>query len=186
MTKKEQEKLFNTEYRINDPDKSKLWNDLKSILIEINLELTQMNNLKKIRKITEQPTKEGELKSKRFWKIRKNITDQGNAKPHVLITEENVRVTNPHKAKQYINIVKTYTKHEILDPIIKASQKNETLGNIIYEIIISNLPKMEEITMKELEIAIKKLKKGKESGPDDIPNEIFIHANKQYEYVVKS
>ena len=74
MTKKEQEKLFNTEYRINDPDKSKLWNDLKSILIEINLELTQMNNLKKIRKITEQPTKEGESKSKRFWKIRKNIT----------------------------------------------------------------------------------------------------------------
>ena len=33
--------------------------------------------------------------------------------------------------------------------------------------------------MKELETAIKIKKKGKASGPDDIPNEIFFYANKQ-------
>ena len=34
--------------------------------------------------------------------------------------------------------------------------------------------------MKELEMAIKIMKKkGRASGPDDIPNETFIHANKQ-------
>ena len=60
------------------------------------------------------------------------------------------------------------------------------LENINYEIATSNSLKLEDITMKELETAIKINKKGKASGPDDIPNEIFIHANKQDKYIVKS
>ena len=37
-----------------------------------------------------------------------------------------------------------------------------TLENINYEIATSNSPELEEITMKELETAIKIMKKGKE------------------------
>ena len=43
-----------------------------------------------------------------------------------------------------------------------------------YEQITSNLPKINKITQKELGAAIKIMKKGKASGLDDIPNEIFM------------
>ena len=73
---------------------------------------------KKIRKITEQLTKEGGSKSKRFWKIRKNITNQGNVEPHDLIIEENIKGTNPHEAKQYITeYYKNLYNDEILESI---------------------------------------------------------------------
>ena len=178
-TKKEQKKLFNTECRINGPDKAKLWNDLKTTIIKINQELTQIKN-QKIRKITEQLTKEGGSKSKRFWKIRKNNTNQGKAEPHDLITEENTRVTNPQETRQYIaEYYENLYKAREPRPNFRNHSKKIAQENTNYEIITSNLPKMEEITIKELETAIKIMKKGKASGPDDIPNEIFIYANKQ-------
>ncbi len=38
---------------------------------------------------------------------------------------------------------------------------------------------VDEITPKELHKAIKSLKKGKSCGPDNIPNEVFMKANKE-------
>lgn len=40
-------------------------------------------------------------------------------------------------------------------------------------------PNMPPITQKEMVKATKKLIKGKSNGPDNIPNEIFIHTTKQ-------
>ena len=178
-TKKEQKKLFNNECRINGPDKARLWNDLRLTIIKINQEIAQIKN-QKIKKITEQLTREGGSKSKRFWKIRKNITNQGNAEPHDLITEENLRVTNPQEARQYIaQYYENLYKAREHRPNYRNHSKKIAQENTNYEIITSNLSKMEEITIKELETAIKVMKKGKASGPDDIPNEIFIYANRQ-------
>ena len=39
------------------------------------------------------------------------------------------------------------------------------------------MPKIENFTAKELNSVIKKLKRKKAIGPDNIPNELFIEAN---------
>ena len=68
--KKEEKRLLNNECKIDGPNKTKIWNDLKATISKITLELTQLKN-QKVQKITEQLTKEGGSKSRRFWKIRK-------------------------------------------------------------------------------------------------------------------
>ena len=59
--------------------------------------------------------------------------------------------------------------------------KTKEIENKIKEIEneMENKPKVEEFTKEELNSAIKRLKRKKATGPDDIPNEVFIEANSE-------
>ena len=119
---------------------------------------------------------EGATKSNSFWKIRKKILNTKTPQ-YDTITENNEPIHDPeetreHIAKYFEDLYQARggeTKYEEWTTKIK-----QTIHNIEEQM---NQMDDEEITIQEVKKAIKALKRKKSTGPDDIPNEIFIEAN---------
>ena len=127
-----------------------------------------------------QITKMAKINPNTIWNTRKR-TRMDNELSYATITEEGTTITDPEKTKEHIveyfedlyqarpgtpeyeNWTK-YIETEVKKALQSAEQTKE---------------EPEQITPKELGIAIKKLKSKKSLGPDDIPNETFIEANKK-------
>ena len=135
---------------------------------------------KKTEEKIEQITKMAQINPNTIWNTRKR-TRTDNELSYATITEEGTTITDPEKTKEHIaeyfedlyqarpgtpeyeNWTK-YIETEVKKALQSAEQTKE---------------EPEQITPKELGIAIKKLKSKKSLGPDDIPNETFIEANKK-------
>ena len=119
--------------------------------------------------------KEGGAGSNHFWKIRKKILSQGQNEQYDLVTEEGVKVTDPEQTKEYIA--------NYYESLYRAREGAETykewtdhITKCVNDMDNSTLEEEPDFTQKELEKVIKSLKRGKSSGPDGIPNEIFIES----------
>ena len=126
----------------------------------------------------EKLAKEGGVKSNHFWKIRKKIMQNQPDNDYDTITEDGRTLNDPDETKEYIaqfyeNLYQAregtpeyqrWTDH--IKTIVKIVEKQE-----------AKLPPEENFTKKELNKAIKSLKRNKAMGPDKIPNEVFIEAD---------
>ena len=126
-----------------------------------------------------QMIQEGGTKSNSFWKTRRKLLNTKQRDQYDTITEEGTHIECPQKSKEYIanyfeNLYqarrgeedyKTWT--ETIQTTIKETEKN------------LNTIEQQPITNEEVKQAIKSLKRNKSTGPDDIPNEIFINATEK-------
>ena len=147
----------------------------KKLRSEIQLiQQEQTRNL--VRKIIE----EGGTKSTTFWRAKRKICGKQGAADYITIDEKGKPIENPEEAKEHIaeyfeNLYKaresrpeyeTWTK-KIKEEIEKIEQSEE----------INNKPAT--ITQEEIKNTVKKLKKGKAPGPDNLPNEALKEANEE-------
>ena len=121
---------------------------------------------------------EGGVKSRTFWKIRKQILNSNKQLEYDLITEDGTKVEEKEQAQEYIakyfeNLYCARPpKPEYID------RSNEIENQVKSWAILTNQEPPTPINMQELDNAIKCLKRGKSCGQDDIPNEAFIEADR--------
>ena len=113
-----------------------------------------------------------------FWNIRQNLMGKGGQEEYDTITEDNIKIKDPKTTKNHIA-----DYFEDLYQAREAESTHETWTKTINEKIklITKTNTNEtpnEITLEELNKDIKTLKRGKSTGPDNIPNEAIIEANK--------
>ena len=134
------------------------------------------NEQTQVKTTMEKIIKEGGAKGDSFWKIRKKIMKSNNQYEYDLITEDNKEIIEPEEAKEYIA-----GYFEDLYQAREGENKYEEWTNKIKkktnELRHEQTGPRQPITTEEIERIIKKLKRNKAMGPDEIPNEIFIEAN---------
>jgi len=130
--------------------------------------------------------REGGTKSNLFWKMQKEREGKNDKEDYDLITEEGIKIDNPEEAKEYIAeyFEKLYQGRK---GKIEYQAWTRTIEEKVKEIekeLEKALP-IEAITTKELNTAISKLKRKKATGPDQIPNEAFLEADKRTRSIYK-
>ena len=115
----------------------------------------------------------------KIWELRKQYTRKERGE-YDLISEEDNLITNPEEAKEYI--AKYY--EDLYQAREGKPEVEEWTRHIIEEVKrIENQGREKEnehpITQEEMISARKKSKAKKAAGPDEIPNEIFIKADKK-------
>ncbi len=121
---------------------------------------------------------EGGAKSDLFWIMRKRIIKNDSDANYDIKDEEGNVIENEEDAKEHIA-----NYYENLYQARPGTQEYEEWTKIIMTKVreiedeLKDKEPIERITMKELNKAIKSLKKGKSSGPDNIPNEALINAS---------
>ena len=178
-TKKQRRKEFERACRTNSENKGttlanyiEAQRQLKEAIEEHNKEEVQQNIKKTI--------EEGGAKSQNFWKTRRKILGNKTRENHDLVTEEGERITDGERSKEYIaSYFEDLYQAREGDPDYQTW--TDTITKRVEEITeeMRNKPPIDPITGKELETVIKCLKRGKSVGPDKIPNEIFIEADKE-------
>ena len=133
-----------------------------------------------------QITNKAKINPNTIWETKKRTRTDNNL-AYKTITEEGTTLTDPQKTKEHIADYfedlyqarpgtpeyETWTNHiEKTVEVIQAADQQEK--------------KTENITYKELNKVIKKLKRKKSLGPDEIPNETFIEANKDTREIFRS
>ena len=118
-------------------------------------------------------------KSVYFWRMKAEAEREIEAE-YDTITEEGTLLQTPEETKNYIA---DYYENLYQARPSKPGYENSTreIEDEVKEIekLMETKPKIEEFTTKELNYAIKKLKRKKATGPDNIPNEIFIEADQE-------
>ena len=137
---------------------------------------TKDNTKKKLK----QYANEGASKAISFWKQKNEIEKEKESEPYDTITEEGTVLQNPQETKEHIaqyyeNLYQARPSKESHKEITK--QIEQRVKQIEEE--MKNKPKIPDFTVEELEYAIKKLKRKKAIGPDQIPNELFLEADEQ-------
>ena len=127
-----------------------------------------------LKKITEQ----GGTKSETFWKMRRKYLGGNSQTNYDTITEEGLILkteeeTKEHIAKYFEELYKAREgKEEYKAWTERIVEKNKEITQEM-----KNKPPVQAITTQEMNNVIKKLKRNKATGPDDIPNEIFKEAD---------
>ena len=128
----------------------------------------------------EKKIEEGGTKSNTFWKMRRKAAGRKGSSNYLIITEEGQVLEDPEEAKRYIAdyYKNLYQAREGKPEYAKLTQE---ITNTVEK--IKNSEDMQKtvtpISLEELKQAIRKLKRGKASGPDGMPNEIFTEAQPQ-------
>ena len=102
-------------------------------------------------------------------------------------TEEGKLITNPEETKDHIAnyFEELYQAREGTENYADWTKKiKEHVRSSLEEPPMNNNPE-DKINEKEFNQAIKKLKRNKSLGPDKIPNELFIEANKQTREILR-
>jgi hypothetical protein len=118
-----------------------------------------------------------------IWEIRKRILGR-KRQEYDLITEEGNVMLDKEEAQEYIATYfeELYQAREgeekewtrtIIDKVQETAQK------------MKERPALQKISNKEMTDTIRKLKKKKSCGPDEIPNEVLIHADQQTQDTIK-
>ena len=134
-----------------------------------------------------QITNKAKINPNTIWETKKRTRTDNNL-AYETITEEGTSLTDPQKTKEHIAdyfedlyqarpgtpVYETWTNHieKTVEKAIQAADQQEK--------------KIENITYKELNKVIKKLKRKKSLGPDKIPNETFIEPNKDTREIFRS
>ena len=146
---------------------------------ELKLEL-EKNNKKNTKKLLENMIKEGKLNHRNFWKLKSDTEKSKEREPYDTITEDNIQLKDEQETKEYIaNYFENL--YQARPSVPEYQHKTNDIENKVKEIEneMRNKPTVNEITLEELNDAIKRLKRKKATGPDEIPNEVFIEANQE-------
>ena len=175
--RKEIKKTFNTECKRNGPDKANLLEEIKTITTLINTRINEKRN-NKVKETTMKIIKNGGVNSKMFWNLRKQILKTDPNPNHDTIDEEDHIIKDKETAKEHIaNYYENlYKAREPREEFAEHSKEIEA-DNTRIENYLKSTTQPIPITMKELNEAIKKIKRGKATGPDDIPNEAILNAD---------
>ena len=135
------------------------------------------HNKQQTRELIEKIKREGGVKSKTFWNTKKRLTGKGR-KEYTTISEEGNEITDPEAAKEHIaNFFENLYQAREGKP--EHAEWTEEIEQSIQR--ISNLEAVKKdpdpITKEEVKKVISRLKSGKATGPDDIPNEVFKEAD---------
>ncbi len=131
------------------------------------------------RAIANRLIREGGTKSNLFWQMRRKIIKSDMDANYEIKDEDGNTIQDADDAKEHI--AQYYEQlYQARPGTLEYQQWTEIIQNKVKETeeALQTKEPIPEITMKELHTAIKALKKGKSCGPDGIPNEIFINANK--------
>ena len=135
------------------------------------------NNRAMTKTLINQIIQEGGTKSKSFWNLKKKLEGKKGNCDYNTITEDGEELQDPETAKEYIanyyeNLYQAREgRPEFEEWTKKIKEDVQTISN---SDVMKTEPK--EITKEEVVNVIKKLKNGKATGPDDIPNEVFKEA----------
>jgi len=140
--------------------------------------LIEKQNQENIRQTVNQIIKDGGANSNTFWRTRKKIMNHNKTEEYEIMDEEENVISNPNRAKDHIA---DYFENLYQAREGENSHKKWThhINNTV-EMISKNTAKSQNETPfseEELTNSIKKLKRNKSTGPDRMPNEIFIEAD---------
>ena len=145
----------------------------EELLQEIEKELKN-----ETKKKLENYAKEGASRTVSFWKQKNDIEKEKVSEPYDTMRENGEIIESSEEAKEHIaqyyeSLYQARPSKEGYHDITKSIE--ERVKQIERE--MENMPKIENFSAKELNSVIKKLKRKKAIGPDNIPNELFIEAN---------
>ncbi len=177
---KEKKKLFEEACKKGKPeDKIRQGQEYTISQNELR-EAIQRQELINLEKKLEKIQEEAKTNPNIIWQLKKKHSTD-NSLDYETITEEGELLQEPEKTKNYVKMF-----YEELYQAQPGTPEYENWTNHIDD-TINNLIEThdpntesqgsEPITNKELNKAIKRLKRGKSCGPDNIPNEAFIEAN---------
>ena len=107
--------------------------------------------------------------------------------PYDTIKEDGTLLQDEEQTKEYIanyfeNLYQARgSKSEYANKTIEIENKVKQI-----EAEMSNNPDIDDFTEDEINNAIRKLKRKKSTGPDDIPNELFIEANENTKKIISN
>ena len=137
-------------------------------------------NNEETKKKMEELAQEGGTNSTRFWKMKQTMEKKKDREPYDTITEDGRKLQDPTEA---MNHIADYYEdlYQAREGTPQYENWTQHIRTTIKEIErnMETLEPIEKITTKELNKAINKLKKKKSTGPDNIPNETFINADKR-------
>ena len=137
---------------------------------------------KRIKKLTEKAKIDPNI----IWQARKRAQTT-NSMEYNTITEDNITLTEPEETLEYVAdyFQNLYQAREGEPEYHKST---EEIKVTVEQALRNNNTKAEQgeepITTKEMNNAIKRLKRKKSLGPDKIPNEVFIEADQETRYIL--
>ena len=130
----------------------------------------------RIRRTIEEITKSRDKNA--IWKVRKKLIGKKRI-DYDTIDEDGNTITDPEEAKEHIaNYFEDLYQAREADEEAKEWTNEILKANEITKKNTNEGERLPEITEKEMELTKKKLKRRKSCGPDNIPNEAIIHADK--------
>ena len=141
--------------------------------IEIDLQNRAKQKLDKYKK-------EGHMKQNQIWKLKEEAEAATDNDQYDTITEDGKILQGPNETKEYIaNFFEDLyqarpAKDEYKEDTSRIEQEVKE-----YTEKLKNEPAIPDFTLDDLNNVIKKLERKKATGPDNIPNEIFIEADEQ-------
>ncbi len=122
--------------------------------------------------------KDGGANSNTFWRIRKQVTNH-NRRDDIETKDENgITITDPNEAKNHI--ANYYEQlYQAREGEESHKQWTQHIEREVEKIALSQDKSRNEnpFEIEELNRCIQSLKRNKSTGPDKMPNEIFIEAN---------
>ena len=122
---------------------------------------------------------EGKLNPQKFWKLKSLVENDRGPEPYDTITEEGVKLTEERETKEHVAqyFENLYQARPGKDEYMhKTAEIEDKVKQIEKE--MTNKPAINEFTEKELNNAIRRLRRKKSTGPDEIPNEVFLEADR--------
>jgi hypothetical protein len=136
--------------------------------------------------IFQQILDEGGTKSQTFWKARRRILKANQVPQYNIITEDGETIEDPTMAKEHI--ANYYEKlYQAREASMENKEQTKNMERKVNEWANDEEHNAEqpEITIDELNRTIKKLKRNKSCGPDNIPNEALLEADNNTREIIR-
>ena len=123
-----------------------------------------------------------------IWDARKRVK-ASNGLDYPTYTEEGEQITNPNKTKEHIaNYFEDL--YQAREGKVECKEWTEKITahvkKTLEEAETRATSAEDKINTKEMNHTIKRLQRNKSTGPDDIPNELFIEANEETKEILKA
>ena len=152
---------------------------------QVNLrEEIERMNIENARDTLQSINREGGTKSDKFWKMRRKYLG-ANKTEYDTIKEDGTVITDPNEAKEHI--AQYYENlYQAREGKPEYQEWTEKIENNVKEITeeMKSKPPIRELTKKEFDKTIQKIKRNKACGPDNIPNEMFKEANTEIKKIL--
>ena len=174
--KKEKQNEFETAIK---EDRDKIQQKMKEYFeaqTKLREQIENQNRIEAKDRLQKFKVKNG-TKSVHFWRMKAEAEAEIQ-NDYDTITEEGKLLQGPEETKEYIaNYFEDLYQARPSKPSYEQSTKEIEENVKEIEQQMREKPKIPEFTAEELKAVIKKLKRKKAAGPDNIPNEIFIEAD---------
>ena len=171
--------MFNAACQHNHPNKQLYLKQYIASQKQVNNRIEEAHKAN-TSKIVNQITKEGGAKSNMFWRTRSQILKHNKRDETETKDEKGTPITDPIQAKEHIAnyYEELYQAREGEDSHKEwTNHINRKIQQIESTPEHTNASPPPPFTLEELNQSIKIFKRNKNTGPDRIPNEIYIEAN---------